>query len=108
MIAKPEARHFCNKCGYIGAESRHTNCGYFACTTLEAQYIEQQEAELADLRTRLETAEKDAAAKQARIDELMLEYCSDEITVEQIAEYMKHQKPVSGDEFATIAKERGC
>lgn len=30
-------------------------------------------------------------AKQARIDELMLEYCPDEITDEQWEEYKKHQ-----------------
>jgi len=31
-------------------------------------------------------------AKQAQIDELMWEYCPDDMTSEQIAEYEKHQK----------------
>ena len=30
---------------------------------------------------------------QARIDELMLEYCPDEMTQEQIDNWCKHQKP---------------
>ena len=33
-------------------------------------------------------------AKQARIDELMLEYCPDEVTDEQWDEYQKHQRVV--------------
>lgn len=32
-------------------------------------------------------------SKQAKIDALMLEYCPDEMTAEQKAEYAKHQKP---------------
>ena len=31
-------------------------------------------------------------SKQAKIDALMLEYCPDEMTPEQIAEWEKHQK----------------
>lgn len=34
-------------------------------------------------------------AKQAVIDRLMLEYCPDEMTVEQVAEWGKHQVPVA-------------
>ena len=55
---KPEAFYFCNKCGYHGKTSEHGNCDYFACTTLEHQYIEQQEKELTDLRARCEKAER--------------------------------------------------
>lgn len=33
---------------------------------------------------------KELDAKQAKIDELMFEYCPDEMTTEQIAEYEKH------------------
>lgn len=36
----------------------------------------------------------EVAAKQARIDELMLEHCPDEMTEEQVATYTEHQKPV--------------
>ena len=97
-MKKPEARYYCNKCGYHGSQSGHANCNYFACTTLEYQYIEQQEKELTDLRARLEKAERDAASKQARIDEMMLEYCPDEMTHEQKEGWGKHQVPVSTQE----------
>ena len=33
------------------------------------------------------------AAALAKIDELMLEYCPEEMTNEQITEYEKHQRP---------------
>lgn len=43
---------------------------------------------------------KMAKALQARIDALMLEYCPDEMTAEQLAEWAKNQKPAGepGDE----------
>ena len=41
----------------------------------------------------LAAAVTDANSKQARIDELMLEYCPDEMTPEQIEEWAKHQVP---------------
>ena len=34
---------------------------------------------------------------QARIDALMLEYCPDEMTPEQIAEWERHQRAVPND-----------
>lgn len=42
---------------------------------------------------------KDAArlawdTKQAEIDRMMLEYCPEEMTPEQTAQWAKHQKPV--------------
>lgn len=42
-------------------------------------------------RDRAEKAEAKNAAKQARIDALMLEYCPEEMTEEQIARWKKHQ-----------------
>jgi len=42
----------------------------------------------------LDALRLEVAAKQARIDELMLEYCPDEMTEEQVATYTEHQKPV--------------
>ena len=80
------------------------------CTEAERIAIERAgridvlESECRKLRARLEKAGKDAASKQARIDELMLEYCPDEMTPEQIDEWAKHQEPV----IAAIAKERTC
>lgn len=40
-------------------------------------------------------AMEDLAAAQAKIDSLMLEYCPDEMTPEQIENWGKHQKAVS-------------
>ena len=39
-----------------------------------------------------------ADALQARIDDLMLEFCPDEMTEAQRANWARHQKPVSDDE----------
>lgn len=33
--------------------------------------------------------------QQAAIDEIMLEYCPDEMSKEQVEEWVKHQKPAS-------------
>ena len=45
----------------------------------------------------IESLEKELDAKQAKIDALMLEYCSDEVTDEQWEEYQKHQVIVKMD-----------
>ncbi len=45
----------------------------------------------------------DAGRMQARIDELMLEYCPDDITPEQWAEYERNQRGATPEEKATIA-----
>lgn len=50
------------------------------------------------LRAAFEAGQTLAHSKQARIDELMLEYCPDEITDEQWDEYSRHQVSV-GPEF---------
>lgn len=44
-------------------------------------------------------------AKQAKIDELMLEYCPDEVTDDQWDEYQKHQVPVDVTE---LFETHGC
>lgn len=44
------------------------------------------------LERKLEEARKDAGAKQAEIDRLMLEFCPDEMTAEQKAEWAAHQR----------------
>jgi hypothetical protein len=43
---------------------------------------------------RIEKLEREAGAKQAEIDRLMLEFCPEEMTPEQIGNWAKHQKPV--------------
>lgn len=47
-----------------------------------------------DLEQQLEQKEIELQAKQAQIDELMLEYCPSEMSVTQIDEWEQHQKPV--------------
>lgn len=49
------------------------------------------------LAAELRDARNDAAAKQARIDQLMLEYCPGEMTAEQLAEWGEHQVPARPD-----------
>jgi hypothetical protein len=44
------------------------------------------------LRKRLAEARNEAQAKQAKIDALMLEYCPEEMTAEQVAEWGRHQR----------------
>lgn len=40
----------------------------------------------------IESLRSQVEAKQAEIDSLMFEYCPDDMTPEQIAEYEKHQR----------------
>lgn len=49
---------------------------------------------LADFARQLE---REVGAKQAQIDRLLLEFCPDEMTPEQTAEWAKHQRPVEDD-----------
>lgn len=49
----------------------------------------------------LKELEAEVAAKQAKIDELMLEYCPDEMTPEQIEEWGRNQRPVAVSENPT-------
>jgi hypothetical protein len=60
------------------------------------------ERELAATLKAKEDAQRDAGAKQAEIDRLMLEFCPDEMTEQQLANWAAHQKPVSDDEAAAI------
>ena len=51
-----------------------------------------------DLEKEITELKRQLDAKQARIDELMIEYCPDEMTEEQWKTYEKHQVPVKTDE----------
>ena len=48
---------------------------------------------IVSLQAKLEQSEARVRAKQARIDELMLEYCPDEMSPEQMAEWERRQAP---------------
>jgi len=52
-------------------------------------------ADLVEARIR-KAVEAECAAKQAKIDMLMLEYCPDEMTKEQIDEWARNQNTVDG------------
>ena len=58
-------------------------------------------AEVASLKEQLAAAKKDVDSKQARIDELMLEYCPNEMSPEQIEEWAKHQVPDGAEKKAS-------
>jgi len=63
---------------------------------------DRKDATIADLRGKLEQAQKDAESKQAKIDALMLEFCPDEMPAEQTANWAAHQVPASPEENAAI------
>lgn len=48
------------------------------------------------------TAAQRADAIQAKLDALMLEYCPDEMTPEQLSNWERRQRPVSDEEQANI------
>lgn len=47
------------------------------------------------------------AALQAKIDALMLEYCPDEMTPEQLANWAKHQQPIDDDAAIAARQPKG-
>ena len=49
---------------------------------------------LSDLIPLMQKAADELDAKQCKIDQLMLEYCPDEMTQEQFQEWAKHQRLV--------------
>jgi len=49
------------------------------------------------LRQEVEARDREIAAKQAHIDRLMLEFCPEEMTPEQLAEWGKHQAALPRD-----------
>lgn len=57
---------------------------------------------IAELKAEVEALKADAASKQAKIDELMLEYCQEEMTSEQLDEYARHQISASVGECTAI------
>lgn len=50
-----------------------------------------------------EVAARKADALQAQLDALMLEYCQEEMTEAQKANWAKHQKPASEEQQAEVA-----
>jgi hypothetical protein len=67
--------------------------------------LEQSERALSAAQEREKELRKDAASKQAKIDALMLEYCPDEMTPEQLGEWEKHQHATAIDAALTAKGE---
>ncbi len=40
-MERPPRNYYCNKCGYIGKESTHGGCNYFASDSAEQRYIDE-------------------------------------------------------------------
>lgn len=49
-----------------------------------------------------EERNREVLALQAKLDAVMLEYCPDEMTEEQTAEWERHQRPLSAEEQQAI------
>lgn len=69
-------------------------------------YGQQCDEGIRRLQARVAELEREVAAKQARIDALMIEYCPDEMTPEQVAEWARHQRPISEQAAAAIDAAR--
>jgi len=82
---KPELKVAAWQLQHTSGES----CGVTDDLSVAAEY-----GELKELLVTLSDAQAAIAAQQAIIDELMLEYCPDEMTEEQLAEYAAAQKAV--------------
>jgi hypothetical protein len=62
--------------------------------------------EMERLEAKLAAAKKDANAKQAKIDALMLEWCPDEMTPEQLEEWGNRQQVAAQQEPSTSETQR--
>lgn len=63
----------------------------------DLEYIrELREKDASDYARALSEEQRRCEALQAKVDALMLEYCPDEMTPEQTAEWARHQRPVQG------------
>ena len=84
------ADEICEKCG---KNRLHAGGGCIHCITEWCKdRVREARTERDELSTKL-------AAAQARIDELMLEFCPDEMTPEQLANWAAHQRAVPESEL---------
>ena len=59
--------------------------------------VESLEAQIKELEAKIQS-------QQAKIDELMLEFCPEDMTKEQMDEWARHQRPVTKEEERRIEK----
>jgi hypothetical protein len=96
------------RCVWCGAKID----GHPAASTLTAldrkviQYgFFRQQQRMEEAEEAFRAIQADVAAKQAEIDRLMLEYCPEEMSAEQTAEWGKHQIPAPSAEQDTVPRE---
>lgn len=82
-------------------------------SVVHIEWAEKLETELTEANARIAEIEaqnarlrEDVEAKQAEIDLLMLEFCPDEMTPEQLANWASHQRAVSKETEALIESAR--
>ena len=73
------------------------------CTGLDRDLVEARKCQIPEGMA-LIPADSTEASLQARIDELMLEYCPDEMTTAQMDEWARNQRPVTDDELLAAAQ----
>jgi len=69
--------------------------------------MKQFEARVYELEAEVAELKLEVAAKQARIDELMLEYCPDEMPQEQLDNWSNHQVPADPQPIIDMCSSRG-
>ena len=69
--------------------------------------MKQFEARVYELEAQVAELKLELGVKQARIDELMLEYCPDEMSQEQMDNWAKHQVPADPQAIFDMCSSRG-
>lgn len=69
--------------------------------------MKQFEARVYELEAEVAKLKLEVASKQAKIDELMLEYCPDEMSKEQLDNWAKHQIPDDPQAIFDMCSSRG-
>jgi hypothetical protein len=91
------AFYFCNKCGYYGKDGPLHNVPDIYSNTIPCKYHATKDGpwysaeQLQSISDKLAEVEKQRDELQAKVDSLMLEYCPEEMTPEQIENWGKHQ-----------------
>ena len=71
-----------------------------------AAALEAQAAQIAERDAQIEALRAEVGAKQAEIDRLMMEFCPDEMTLAQVADWAINQRmAMNKDDAAMAAKE---
>lgn len=69
--------------------------------------MKSDKARVYELEDEVAKLKLEVASKQAKIDELMLEYCPDEMSKEQLDNWAKHQIPADPQSIIDLCSSRG-